>query len=296
MNKANNNLYGLVFDSLNYIILTLLLILTVYPFYYIFIYSISDAVLAQKGIVFLPAGFSLKTYIGVFKLRGIPNAALVSLLRTLIGTVLTVGCSAFFAYLVTKKELFLRKVIYRFVIISMYFNAGFIPWYITMKALGLKNNFMLYVLPSAVIAFYVILIKTFIEQLPQSLEESARIDGAGYIKVFAKIIFPISMPIIATIMVFSAVGQWNSWIDNFFLVENPDLMTLQLILYQFLSQANAIASRSMQELSRGILVKTLTPQSIKMGITMVVTLPVLMVYPFMQRYFIKGIMLGAVKG
>lgn len=296
MRKAENSIGGLAFDAVNYIILTILLVVTAYPFYYIFIYSISDASQIHKGITFLPAGFSVANYISVFKLKGMTNAAIVSLLRTILGTSLTVICSSFFAYLVTKKELVFRKAIYRFVIISMYFNAGFIPWYLTMKALGLKNNFLLYILPSVVLVYFVILIKTYIESLPQALEESAKIDGAGYITIFFKVIFPLSKPIVATIAVFSAVMQWNSWIDNFFLVENPKLMTLQLMLYNFLNQAYSISTQSSKELSLGLMVKQISPLSIKMTITMVVTLPVLLVYPFMQRYFVKGIMLGAVKG
>ncbi|MFD2117979.1 carbohydrate ABC transporter permease [Paenibacillus yanchengensis] len=287
---------GLLFDLLNYILLNLLFIVTLYPFYYIFIYSISDPTLAQKGIALLPAGFSLDAYKSVFMLKGMKDAALITVLRTVIGTTLTIICCSFFAYIITKPELPFRRIIYRFLLVTMYFNAGFIPWYLTMKSLHLNNSFLLYILPYAVSAFYVMLIKTFMEQLPPSLEESANIDGAGYVTVFIRIIFPLSKPIIATITVFAAVNQWNTWIDNFFLVENPKLQTLQLILYNYLNQANNLATKSTMELTRGVNVNVMTPASIRMTITMVVTLPIILVYPFMQRYFVKGIMLGAVKG
>lgn len=190
----------------------------------------------------------------------------------------------------------MRRFIYRFVLVTMYFNAGFIPWYLTMKAYGLQNNFLLYVLPTALSGFNIILIKTFIEQLPPALEESARIDGAGYWTTFTRIIFPLSTPIIATIAVFSAVGQWNTWFDNFFLVENPNLQTLQLVLYNFLNQSNSISSMSAAEMTNSAEVRTMTPQSIQMTITMLVTLPIVVVYPMLQRFFVKGIMMGAVKG
>jgi len=205
-----------------------------------------------------------------------------------------------FAFFVTKDELPCRKLIYRLLIITMYFNAGLIPWYITMKMLHLNNSFLLYIIPYAISPFYVVLLKTFIEQLPMSLEESARIDGAGHFTIFIKIICPLSIPIIATIAVFSAVMQWNTWFDNFFLVQNPRLRTLQLVLYNYLNEANNIAMQIKNEnaLEAGIRTNkiTITPQAIKMTITMVVTLPIIFVYPFMQKYFVKGIMMGAIKG
>lgn len=296
MRKVKNKYDGMIFNIINYSILTLLLVITVYPFYYIFIYSISEASRIHQGITLFPRGFSLSNYTSVFQLKGFTDAAFISTARTVVGTALTIICSSFFAYLVTKKEMFLRKTVYRFVIISMYFNAGFIPWYLTMKTLGLRNNFLLYILPGAITAFFVILIKTFIEQMPPALEESAKMDGAGYITIFVRIIFPLSKPIIATIAVFCAVGQWNSWIDNFFLVESPKLKTLQLTLYEYLSQAQNIATASARELSSGQVLKRISPEAIKMTMTMVVTLPILVVYPLMQRYFVKGIMMGAIKG
>ncbi|MEJ8306327.1 carbohydrate ABC transporter permease [Saccharibacillus sacchari] len=284
------------FTVFNYTFLSLLVIVTIYPFYYIFIYSISDSIEAQKGVYLWPAGFSLEAYKTTVQLPGIADAAIVTLGRTILGTVITVFSCSFFAYLITKNELPLRKFIYRFVLITMYFNAGFIPWYLTMKMYGLQNNFLLYILPTAISGFNIILIKTFIEQLPPSLEESAKIDGAGYFRVFTSIIFPLSMPIIATIAIFSAVGQWNTWFDNFFLVENPKLQTLQLVLYNFLNQSSNLSNMTTEQLTRGDLVRTLTPQSIRMTITMLVTLPIVLVYPLLQRYFVKGIMIGAVKG
>lgn len=284
------------FNFFNYLILSLLVIATIYPFYYILIYSISDPIEAQKGVYLWPAGFSLEAYKATTSLPGIQDAALVTLARTVIGTVLTVLCCSFFAYLITKDEMPYRKLIYRFVLITMYFNAGFIPWYLTMKAYGLQNSFLLYVLPSALVGFNVILIKTFIEQLPASLEESAKIDGAGYLRIFTSVIFPLSMPIIATIAVFAAVGQWNTWFDNYFLVTDSKLQTLQLVLYNFLNQSNNISNMTSEQLTRGDIVRTMTPQSIRMTITMLVTLPIVLVYPLLQRYFVKGIMLGAVKG
>lgn len=286
----------IVFDVLNYIFFTFALIVCIYPFYYILIYSLSDPVEALKGVYLLPKKLTLDNYVRISALKGILNSAVVSTLRTVIGTVVTVLCCSFLAYLVTKKEMYFRKIIYRMLVVTLYFNAGLIPWYLTMKMYHLNNNFLLYILPHAISAYYVILIKTYIEQIPPAMEESAKIDGASYPIIFLKVIFPLSMPIIATIAVFSAVSQWNTWVDNYFLVENPRLRTLQLVLYYYLSEANRIATSSARELSSGEAVKKLSPQAIKMTITMVVILPIIFVYPFLQRYFVKGIMMGAIKG
>ncbi|MBO7742666.1 carbohydrate ABC transporter permease [Paenibacillus sp. MWE-103] len=287
---------SLAFNVFNYGIQLAFTLMCVFPFYYIFIYSVSDPQQALKGVLLLPKGFTLVNYTHIFRLDNMLNSFVVSVLRTVIGCALTIACSSWFAYAVTKNELYFRKTIYRFLVVTMYFNAGLIPWYITMKELGLKNNFLLYVLPGAVVAYYVVLLKTFIEQLPPALEESATIDGAGHAAIFARVIFPLSMPIVATIAVFASVGQWNTWTDNYFLVSSDRLQTLQLILYNYLTDAQQIVNSSnLQDLNRGLATK-ISPESIRITITMVVTIPVMLVYPFLQRYFVKGIMLGAIKG
>jgi ABC-type glycerol-3-phosphate transport system permease component len=286
----------ITFHILNYTILILFMLVCLYPFYYIFIYSISDPTRATVGITLFPRGFSLFSYEKIFKIYGIFNSTVISVLRTVIGTAITTFCCSLFAYLVTIEKLPMRKAVYRFLIVTMYFNAGLIPWYLLMKFLALNNNFLLYIIPSAMNAFYIILIKTYIEQLPKSMEESAKLDGAGYFMIYCRIIFPLSMAVIATIIVFAAVGQWNSWMDNYFLVTNPNLNVLQYLLYQYLANASSLATQSIQDYNNGLAAKLLTPMTIKMTITMVVTLPILFVYPIAQRYFVKGIMLGAIKG
>ncbi|SFE59179.1 putative aldouronate transport system permease protein [Paenibacillus catalpae] len=293
MSKVNNP----IFEVLNYLIQILFVLICLYPFYYIFIYSISSPQEAIKGVYLLPTNLTLSNYSQIMQLDNISWSFLISMLRTIVGTLVTVFSCALCAYIVTKQELHFRKIIYRYIVITMYFNAGLIPWYITMKMIGLQNNFLLYVLPSAVGAFYIILLKTFIEQLPASLEESAMLDGANYFTIFRKIVFPLSMPIIATIAVFSAVSQWNSWTDNYFLVSDERLQTLQMILYNYLNEAQILASSNNINLNDvGSNMKRLTPESIKMTITMIVTVPIMLVYPFLQRYFVKGLMLGAIKG
>lgn len=286
----------LVFRSLNGLAFLILTLICVYPFYYVFIYSISDPGEAARGITFLPRGFSLVNYETIFELNDIGNAFLVSVARTVLGTAITVVCCTFFAYLMINRYIWGRKIIYRFVIFTMYVNAGIIPWYLLMRMMHLQNNFLLYIIPSALSAYYVILIKTYLESLPESLTEAAEVEGAGLLKIFQRIVLPLCKPILATIAVFAAVGQWNNYFDNLMLVTNPKLQTLQLILYNYLNQAQQLASLSQLDLNNGAAAQLATSQSIQVTITIITTLPILFVYPLMQRHFVKGIMIGAVKG
>lgn len=281
-----------------YILMILIMFLCAYPFYYLFIYSISDPMKAYGNAFFLPAGLNFDAYIGIIKINYIANAAFISIARTVIGTVITVFCSALYAYILNQKLLPKRKLIYRFVVITMYFNAGLIPWYMTMKTLGLRNNFLLYVLPSAISAFAVVLIRTYLQSLPMSLEESAKLDGAGYFRIFTDIILPISKPIIATIAIFAATAQWNNWADNYFLVPSHSLRTLQLVLYDYLAESSRMSQLTGESILNMASTKkiVITPESIKAAITIVVTLPVILVYPFLQKYLAKGLMIGAIKG
>lgn len=298
-NYIKSTLGEKIFTIFNHIIMILYTLICVYPFYYILIYSLSDVSEAAKGVYLFPKGFNLSSYAKILSKGDIGRAYFVSVARTVIGTSLCVLSSSIFAYLVTKKEMLFRKFAYRFIIVTMYMSAGLIPWYITLKTYGLRDNFLVYVLPGAVNAFYIILVKTYIEQLPSSLEESASLDGAGFFTMFFKIIFPLSKPILATIAVYAAVGSWNAWLDNYFLVRNPKLQTVQLILYKYLNEAQSVADsmRKGEMMSPGGMINiSITPESVRMTITIMTVLPIMLVYPFLQRYFIKGIMMGAIKG
>jgi len=281
-------------------LLILFAFLCMYPFYYIIINSFSDPVETAKGVYFWPRGWTFTSYEQLMQIPSIFQSIFISVARTVVGTIITVFCSAFIGYMVTKKELPFRSTIYRLIIITMFFNSGLIPWYMLMKTLYLKNNFLLYVLPGAVSAFFIILVKTYIESLPASMEESAQIDGAGTWTIFVKIIFPLSLPIIACIAVFTAVGQWNSWADNFYLVTDSNLNTLQYLLYTNLKSNMAdIMRTSASGTTQGAALASsgkVTPMSIRYAMTVITVFPIMLLYPFMQKYFVKGIMLGAVKG
>lgn len=299
MNKIKLSASDHVFEICMIILFSLLFFLCAYPFYYIFIVSISDPALVQKTTVtFYPLGATLENYRQVFALSGIYGAFVISILRTVIGTVVTLFFTSILAYTVTKQDLPARKFFYRFAITAMYVNAGLIPWYLTMRTLGLKDNFLVYILPYAVSSYSLILIKTYMESISSSLEESAMIDGAGYFTIYSRIVMPICLPVLAAVTVFTAVNQWNQWTDNLLLVNDRNLKTLQLVLLEYLNQADSIArdARNTGGIVAGGAGTAITPFSLRMTITMVVTIPILLVYPFMQRYFISGIMIGAVKG
>lgn len=288
-------IWGRILKGLNIIVLIIFAFICIYPLYFIFINSISSTEAVVKGVYILPMDLSFKFYKSLLKMPNISNSIFISIARTLLGTALTVICSSFLGYMVTQRELPMRKWIYRFVIATMYFNAGLIPWYILMVNLGLKNNFLLYILPGAVSAYFVVLSKTYIESIPASVEESAKIDGAGVLAIFIRLILPMSMPIIACLIVFSAVNQWNSWADNFYLVSNPKLATLQYQLYMNLANetSNVTNTSSTSSLLRS---RATTEVGLRYALSILTVLPIIIVYPFMQKYFVQGIMLGAVKG
>jgi ABC-type glycerol-3-phosphate transport system permease component len=289
-------------DVVNTAILILFAFVCIYPFWYIFIATISNPSTYARSSLFLPGELTLFNYREVLKSRGIPQAVLISVLRTVLGTGLAVFCNTFLAYMFTQVKLPARRFFYRMTIITMYVSGGLIPTFFVIRAYGLMNNFLVYIIPGAISAFNVVLVRTYIENsIPASLEESARMDGCGPLRLFASIIFPLCLPITATIALFSAVGQWNSWFDNMiYTARVQDLTTLQYILYLRLNEANAIVaamrSGQMQLVEEALKRMSLTPDSVRMTITMIVTLPILLVYPFMQKYFVKGIMIGAIKG
>lgn len=290
----------ILFNILNYIVFTLFTISCLFPFYYLFINTISDNELVLRGVInFVPSGFHIDNYLALKSVNDLGKSFVVSIARTLIGTSVMVVASAFIGFLVTKKEMWGKKFWYRFLVITMYFNAGLIPWYLNMSMLGLTNNFMAYIIPSIIQPFNIILVKTYIESIPAELEESAVIDGAGYIAIFTKIIWPLSKPILATIAIFGAVGHWNSFTDSLILMQgSPELYTIQHRLYIYLNQASNLGAlmQSGGSASSSAIQSALNSKVIKYTISMVTIIPILLVYPFMQRYFEEGIMLGAVKG
>lgn len=283
-----------------YIIFSLCALVCIYPFYYIFINTISANDLSARGVIlFLPQGIHFKNYLSALQIDGLFRATFISVSRTVIGTVCTVGASAFLGFMFTQ-NIWHRKFWYRMLVATMYFNAGIIPWYLTMMNLHLTNNFWGYILPAIVSPFNVILTKTFVESVPKELQEAAEIDGAGTMTIFARIMVPIIKPIMATVAIFSAVNQWNAFQDTLLLMTDTKLYSLQFILYQYLNQASslkALANSSNGGNSLAAAAATAqTATSVRMTVTIIVVVPIMLVYPIFQKYFVKGIMVGAVKG
>lgn len=299
--KENAGPVDKLISVITYIVFALFSLICIYPFYYIFINTISANYLSEKGkIIFWPQQIHFRNYLDATKIPGLLQAAQISIARTLIGTACTVLLAGFLGYMFTRETMWKRKLWYRFVVLTMYFNAGIIPWYITMNNLHLTNNFLGYILPTLVSPFYIILTKTYVESIPRELQDAAEVDGAGTLKVFFSIILPIIKPILATVAIFAAVGQWNSFQDTLLLVTDTKLYTLQFILYQYINQASSLAtivsSGTSSEAIQQMLATTQTATSIRMTVTILVVTPILLVYPFFQRFFVKGIMIGAVKG
>lgn len=291
-----------IFLVVLYLFFILFTFICVYPFYYLIINSISaNDVSARGDVMFYPIGVHLQNYVDVMKIQGLGQAALISVGRTVLGTLCTLLGSSFLGFMFTQEKLWHRKFWYRFTVATMYFSAGLIPWYITMMNLHLTNNFLAYILPAIVQPFNIILIKTYIENTPASLQEAAEIDGAGILRIYAQVVVPISMPVLATVAIFAAVGQWNAFQDTLMLMTDQDLYTLQYTLYQYINQASSLA-RLIQSTGGTISDSVITaatqqtPTSVRMTVSVVVVLPILLVYPIFQRFFVKGIMIGSVKG
>ena len=297
--KIRRSFGDYVISFITYVVYAFFAFVCVFPFYYIIINSISANNLSEKGKVILyPMEIHFTNYKNLSNISGLSTAAYISVMRTLIGTVLIVIVAAFLGYMFTRETLWKRKFWYRFVVATMYFNAGVIPWFLTMRLLGLTNNFWGYIFPMVVQPFYIILCKTYCESVPKELQDAGEIDGAGTLRIFFQIMLPVIKPILATIAIFAAVNQWNAFQDTLLLMRDKKLYTLQYVLYQYITQASSIkisASTTTTDIASA-LATSATATSIRMTVTVVVVIPVMLIYPFFQRFFTKGIMIGAVKG
>lgn len=265
-----------------------------YPFYYLLICTISNNQLVSLGkIVFLPEGIHFGNYMKVFKTPNLIHSAFISLLRTVVGTFSCLLVTSYMAYFYSKQEMFARKFFYRYTVATMYFSAGMIPVYLNIKMLGMTNSFWVYVVPGLLSVYNMILIKTSIEGMPGDLEEAAHIDGAGYLTRFFRVVLPLQKPILATVGLFSAVSHWNDFFTTKLYITSPDLYTVQFQLYELLNQVRALA-----EMNEGdpMALEAATPAGIRMTLTAVVVIPIMCVYPYIQKFYVKGIMIGAVKG
>ncbi|MDR1599308.1 MAG: carbohydrate ABC transporter permease [Oscillospiraceae bacterium] len=290
---------GLSDNLFNYIASGLLLVMAIlmlYPFYYLLIYSLNDPMDALRGgIYFWPRKLSVVSYQQVWATHDLGQAAFISVSRTVVGTVSSVLCTSMLAYVLSRPNLVFRKFFNRFFVLTMYLSGGLIPYYLTVRAYGLANSFLVYVTPGLVGIFNMILIRTYIQELPGELWESAEVDGAMDHTIFIRIVLPLCLPVLAVVCIFNAVGQWNSWFDAaIFNASSPRLTPVQTVLMGMLKRAVVKTSKDVPMSNDAL--RSLTPESMRATITMIATIPIIVVYPFFQKYFTQGIMMGAVKG
>jgi len=286
-------------DTFNYIFLTLILIVTVYPFWYVLILSFNEGKDAALGGIFLiPRKFTFENYKVFFTepkwVGGLKN----TVLRTVIGTALSTGFTAMVAYGLSHRYIMFRKTYFNLLIFSMYFGGGLIPFYVLLRGLGLLNSFWVYVIPNMFKPFMALVMISFIREIPYSLEESARIDGANDFTIFARIIVPVSKPILATMALFGSVAHWNDWYSSVYFVTRKNLKVLAFFMREVINQS--LTSDPTQEqlvaTYQGVYDNiAVTTRSMQMATIFIAVAPILLVYPFLQKYFIKGMTLGAVK-
>lgn len=280
------------FDVVNGLVMLLITITMIYPFWYVLCYSLSDMGLTGGSQLLLwPRGFSLDSYQVAFSNATIVHGFLISVARSVIGPFLMLVVSCMAAFALSKNDLIGIKWIRRFLFFSMYVSAGLLPGYILIRMLGLTGTFWVYVLPGVANVFNIVLIRAYIETLPAGLEESAMIDGATYATVFLRIVLPLCVPVIAAVTLYACVGQWNSYIDaQLYNYRNPELYPVQYILYNYI--AVKAPTKEASAAAHGLIT---TAHSLRMSVTVITTLPILLVYPFLQKYFASGLLVGAIK-
>lgn len=280
-----------VFYFVNHLFMVLVCAIMLYPLIYVFGHSLmSDAERALNPLRLIPHEFDWSGYKYILTSSSIWNSYLVTILRTVIGTLLNVLVTALLAYPLSKKDYPARKVLTVLITFTMWFSGGMVANFLLIKSLGLTNNFWVYILPHLVDPFNLIILRNFFMQIPESLEESARLDGANDFLILVRIIIPLSMASIATIALFYAVFHWNTWWDSMLYVSNKDMWTIQYLLQRLIASANVY------DLSAASSVDKPPAEAIRMACIVVATLPILCVYPFIQKYFVKGVLVGSVKG
>jgi putative aldouronate transport system permease protein len=292
--KAKKSWGDVVFDCLNYSMLTALCFLTLYPFYYVLMASFSEPVLLaqQRGLMFQPAGFGWEAYKLVFQNPMVPIGYVNTIFYVTVGTLLNIVFTCLGAYALSRKNVMLSNPIMMIIVFTMFFGGGLIPSYLLVNALGLYDTRWALILPGLVSAMNLIIMRTSFQAIPESMEESAKVDGANDFTILFKIIIPLSLPVIAVMILFYGVGHWNSYFQAMIYLRSRDLYPLQLVLREIL----IINSSDSMTTGVGTGDKEYVSETIKYAMIIVSTVPILVLYPFLQKYFVKGVMIGAIKG
>ncbi|MDO8685752.1 MAG: carbohydrate ABC transporter permease [Clostridiales bacterium] len=289
-----------IFNVFNMIGMLCFAILCIYPFIYVLALSFNDGMDAMKGgVYFYPRMFTLENYLTVFQEKRILGSTVISIYRTVLGAGLAVLLNACYAFAINVKDLPGRRFFSWLMLIPMYFGAGIIPYFLVCKQLGLVNNVLVYVIPWISVTFYIMMLRVYYMEIPMSLEESAKLDGAGYFTIFFRIYFPLSAPALATIALLAGIMHWNDWLDGTIMVNNSRLWPLQTLLLHVIQGAdimNFFKGKNLASVGGMARKIKITPESLKMAMLMLTIAPIVMVYPFLQKYFVKGMMIGSIKG
>lgn len=295
MEKINKvNQYSL-YDRVITTVMIVICFFALYPVWYTIIISFNDSNDAMLGgIYWLPRKFGVESYKTVFQDKTIINAFIITILRTVIGTVTSVVFTAMVAYAFSKKHIMCNKFYTILGTITMFFSGGLIPYFITLKNIGLYDNFLVYIIPSLFNFWNMIIFMAFFRELPAGLEESAKLDGANDMTVFIRIVIPLSMPVLATIALFNGVAHWNDYFSGVMYINKAELQPIQTYLYRIV--ASASASKAVVSMPIGVSAQQVSSQSVRLATMVVTTFPIICVYPFLQKYFVKGILVGSIKG
>ncbi len=282
------------FDAFNHAVLAIVGLVTILPFLYVILVSLTPAAeLTRREFLFIPHALSLQAYRYIFSSPVVPRSLVVSVLVTVVGTSINIGMACLMAYPLAHRRLVGRKTLMIMVTFTLLFDGGLIPTFMVVQKLGMLNHFSSVLLPAALSAFSLIIFINFFRQLPAELEESARMDGCHEMRILAQIILPLSMPLIATFIVIFGVGQWNQWFNYVLYINDSGKWPVQVVLRQMISTSDAsIGDKSILR----DMAYVPPNQTIRMCITAIATVPILCVYPFLQRHFVRGMLLGSVKG
>lgn len=281
------------FDYVLMVLFCGMIVMTVYPFLNVLAISLNDPMDTMRNVNFvIPRQFTLANYRFIFAENNMVQPMIMSVVKTLVGTGLGVVFTAMLAYVLSRKDFYFNKSFTIIFIVTMYVSGGMIPEYLLiMRTLRMGNNFWVYIIPGLIWVYNVILVRSFIEGMPLALQEAAKIDGANDFTIWLKVILPLCKPVLATVALFIAVGQWNSFMDTYLYAR--ELPTLQYVLYEIMESAQIKVDPHAAAL--GQVANTVSPMSVRMAVTVVATVPILVVYPFLQKYFVGGMTLGAVK-
>jgi putative aldouronate transport system permease protein len=287
----------IVIDSIVWIVMIFVIVMTIYPFWYVTVLAFNDAADASLGgVYFWPRRFSLNNFIKLLSDKDWGHAIFISVSRTVVGTALGLICTSLVAFAFSFDHLIGRKFYYKVFIFTMYFGGGMIPFYVLLRSIHMLNTFWVYVIPGMLNVYYMLIMINFYRTIPVSLYESARLDGATDLRVYINIALPLSKAPLATIALFFAVGQWNSWLDSVYYVQKTSLRPLAYLMMDVINRSATMTTFNQgANYAMGASAITTTTTSLQMAAMVVAVFPILAVYPFLQRYFVKGVMIGSVK-